>query len=67
MMLVQKGITRFPQQQKMAATKPLLLEVIEAADQYALAKNKPLPFYNIETKSQPATDNQYHPKSKRIC
>lgn len=61
-----KGNTRFPQQQKMAATKPLLLDVIEAADQYALSKNKPLPFYNIETKSQPSTDNQYHPSPKEF-
>ena len=61
-----KGNTRFPQQQKMAVTKPLLLDVIEAADQYALSKNKPLPFYNIETKSQPSTDNQYHPSPKEF-
>lgn len=59
-----RGNPRFPQQQKMAAYKPLLLDVIEAADQYALSKNKPLPFYNIETKSQPATDNKYHPSPK---
>lgn len=59
-----RGNPRFPQQQKMAATKPLLLDVIEAADQYALSKNKPLPFYNIETKLQPATDNKYHPSPK---
>lgn len=59
-----KGNPRFPQQQKMAVTKPLLLDVIEAADQYALSKNKPLPFYNIETKSQAATDDQYHPNPK---
>lgn len=61
-----KGNPRFPQQQKMAITKPLLLDVIEAADQYALSKNKPLPFYNIETKSQPSTDNQYHPSPKEF-
>ncbi|MDO8996005.1 MAG: glycerophosphodiester phosphodiesterase family protein [Sediminibacterium sp.] len=61
-----RGNPRFPQQQKMAATKPLLLEVIDAADQYALAKNKPLPFYNIETKSQAATDNQFHPNPKEF-
>ncbi len=61
-----KGNPRFPQQQKMAATKPLLLDVIEAADQYAIAKNKPLPFYNIETKSQVLTDNLYHPAPKEF-
>jgi len=61
-----KGNPRFPQQQKMAATKPLLLDVIEAADQYTIAKNKPLPFYNIETKSQVLTDNLYHPAPKEF-
>ena len=61
-----KGNPRFPQQQKMAATKPLLLDVIKAADQYALSKNKPLPLYNIETKSQPITDHIYHPAPKEF-
>jgi len=61
-----RGNPRFPQQQKVAVTKPLLLDVIEAADQYAMSKNKPLPIYNIETKSQPTTDNQYHPTPKEF-
>lgn len=61
-----KGNPRFPQQQKMEATKPLLLDVIEAADQYALAKNKALPFYNIETKSLKETDRLYHPAPKEF-
>ena len=61
-----RGNPRFPQQQKMAATKPLLLDVIEASDQYAAANNKPLPFYNIETKSQALTDNEYHPAPKEF-
>lgn len=61
-----KGNPRFPGQEKMAVTKPLLLDVIDAADQYALSKNKPLPRYNIETKSQPATDGIYHPNPKEF-
>ncbi len=52
---------RFPRQQKLAATKPLLSEVITNADAYATLKHLPLPFFNIETKSQPATDGLYHP------
>ena len=52
---------RFPQQQKIAAHKPRLKDVIDSADAYAKQKNTALPFYNIETKSQPATDNIYHP------
>lgn len=59
-----RGNARFPQQQKMAATKPLLLDVITAADAYALSKNKPLPRYNIETKSSASTDLISHPNPK---
>lgn len=53
---------RFPQQQKLAVSKPLLSDMIDAVDQYCLQKNKPLPQYNIETKCKPETDEIYHPK-----
>jgi glycerophosphoryl diester phosphodiesterase len=52
---------RFPQQEKLKATKPLLSEVIADAEAYAVLKGLPKPFYNIETKTQPQTDNLYHP------
>ena len=52
---------RFPQQQKMAAVKPLLREVIDTIKAYCRQKGVPLPQFNIETKTQPATDNLYHP------
>src|SRR5882757_4743001 len=52
---------RFPKQQRIAATKPLLSEVIANADAYALLKQRPLPFYNIETKSKLGTDGINHP------
>lgn len=52
---------RFAQQQKMKATKPLLAQVIDSAEAYARANHRALPFYNIETKIQPLTDNIYHP------
>ena len=52
---------RFPQQQKTAAVKPRLLDVIEAVKQHCTEKGIPLPQWNIETKSIPATDNSYHP------
>ena len=51
----------FPKQQKMAATKPLLSEVIEKVEAAVKQKGRKPVFYNIETKSQPATDNVYHP------
>lgn len=53
---------RFPRQQKIAVAKPLLSDMIEAVEQYCLTHHKALPKYNIETKSQPATDDLYHPK-----
>jgi glycerophosphoryl diester phosphodiesterase len=53
---------RFPRQQKTAAVKPLLSEMIDAVEKYCTDNRKQLPQYNIETKSNPATDEQYHPK-----
>lgn len=58
----QRPHPRFPQQQKMAAPKPLLADMIDAVETYCSNNKKPLPQYNIETKSQPGTDDQYHPK-----
>jgi glycerophosphoryl diester phosphodiesterase len=52
---------RFPQQKKLPAVKPLLEDVIDSAEQHAMAADRPLPFYNIETKTLPATDNIFHP------
>lgn len=51
----------FPRQQKLAVHKPLLRTVIDSADAYAKALNRPLPFYNIEIKSGVAGDEVYHP------
>jgi glycerophosphoryl diester phosphodiesterase len=52
---------RFPQQQKLKASKPLLSQVIDSAEAFARLTHRALPFYNIETKTQPPTDNIYHP------
>jgi glycerophosphoryl diester phosphodiesterase len=57
---------RFPRQQKMAAVKPLLAEVIDAAETHAQKTNRPLPYYNIETKSQVSTDHQFHPEPAKF-
>ena len=53
---------RFPQQQKMKAYKPLLSEVFDSVRAYCERKNRPLPFFNIETKSLPVGDEVYHPR-----
>jgi glycerophosphoryl diester phosphodiesterase len=52
---------RFPQQQKIAAHKPSLAEVFDAIKQDMMTRRRPFPFYNIETKTMPVTDNIYHP------
>jgi glycerophosphoryl diester phosphodiesterase len=52
---------RFTQQQKIAAHKPRLADVFDAVKQDMMTRRRPFPFYNIETKTQPATDNIYHP------
>jgi glycerophosphoryl diester phosphodiesterase len=52
---------RFPRQQKIKASKPLLSQVIDSAEAFAVAARRPPPFYNIETKTQVLTDNQFHP------
>lgn len=56
-----KANPRFPRQQKIKANKPLLREVIEDVEAYVKLKGMKNVFYNIETKSQPITDNAYHP------
>lgn len=57
---------RFPRQEKIAAVKPLLAAVIDAAEAHAKQNNRPLPYYNIETKSQASTDNLFHPEPGRF-
>jgi len=52
---------RFPKQQKMKAVKPLLSDVLDAVKKDMMTRRRPFPYYNIETKTQPATDNIYHP------
>jgi glycerophosphoryl diester phosphodiesterase len=52
---------RFPNQRRLKATKPLLREVIDNVEAYQKLKGVHPVFYNIETKSTPGTDNNYHP------
>lgn len=56
-----KPFSRFPKQQKMATYKPLLAEMIDSVLAYCEKNGKSIPAFNIETKSQPATDGIYHP------
>ncbi len=53
---------RFPRQQKIAVSKPMLADMVDSVENYCRQFHKPLPFYNIETKSKPATDGIFHPQ-----
>lgn len=57
---------RFPRQEKIAATKPRLADVFDAVKAYMKEAKRPYPYFNIETKSQPASDNMYHPEPKEF-
>ncbi len=52
---------RFPQQEKLFVFKPRLIDVIDSVENYCLQKKIPPVFYNIETKTNPATDGIFHP------
>ena len=53
---------RFPQQQKMKVTKPLLADVIDSVNRAMMTRKRPFPYYNIETKTNPEFDGVFHPK-----
>ncbi|UOR04967.1 glycerophosphodiester phosphodiesterase [Hymenobacter aerilatus] len=60
------GNPKFPRQQKLKAHKPLLAEVIDAAEAHAKQQGRALPYYNIETKTTPAGDNTLHPEPEEF-
>lgn len=53
---------RFPKQQKMKVTKPLLSAVIDTVTKEMMTRRRPPVQYNIETKSNPEGDGVFHPK-----
>jgi glycerophosphoryl diester phosphodiesterase len=57
---------RFPRQQKMEVSKPLLSDVIDSVESYCKQKRLRAPDYNIETKSLPITDGTYHPSPQEF-
>ncbi len=56
-----KGNSKFPEQQKVYAVKPLLKEVIDTIEKSIKEGKLPEVYYNIETKSTPEGDNDLHP------
>jgi glycerophosphoryl diester phosphodiesterase len=61
-----KAHPRFLQQYKMPAKKPLLSDVIDSVEHYCTFQKRKRPYYNIETKSQPITDNIFHPSPEEF-
>jgi glycerophosphoryl diester phosphodiesterase len=56
---------RFPKQEKIPSIKPRLTDVITAVESKVEEKKKK-PFYNIETKCLPFSDNVYHPQPAEL-
>lgn len=57
---------RFPSQQKIKVTKPLLADVIDSVNNAMKTRRRPFPFYNIETKTNPEFDGVFHPKPEEF-
>ncbi|MEO7923866.1 MAG: glycerophosphodiester phosphodiesterase [Chitinophagaceae bacterium] len=53
---------RFPRQQKLKVTKPLLSDVIDSVNKAMMTRRRPFPYYNIETKSNPEFDKVFQPE-----
>lgn len=56
-----KGNKSFPEQEKIASSKPLLRDVIVAIEDHIRSKSRYEVDYNIEIKSSPEGDNKIHP------
>ena len=61
-----KGNERFPRQEKIKSTKPLLSEVMVAIENHIKNVTKYEVDYNIEIKSMPEGDNMFHPSPKEF-
>ncbi len=57
----------FPEQQNMSLFKPLLKDVIEAAEAHVQKTGRAPVSYNIEIKSSSKTDNEFHPEPAAFC
>lgn len=55
------GHPGFPEQKPLKVQKPLLKDVIAAVESFVETKGLEPVWYNIETKSQPFTDGEFHP------
>ena len=61
-----KGNARFPEQQKMQVSKPLLVDVIVAVEDHIRSYSQYEVDYNIEIKSSPDGDKKFHPSPEEF-
>lgn len=61
-----KKLDKYPDQKKIKVQKPLFSDVIDACEKYARELKRPLPYYNIETKTRPFSDNIFHPEPREF-
>jgi glycerophosphoryl diester phosphodiesterase len=62
-----RGNSRFPEQQKMAVSKPLLVDMIKQVEDYLAEKGLPKIAYNIELKCTPKGDGISHPQVEEFA
>ena len=62
-----RGNSRFPTQQRMRVFKPTLTEMVEEVKAYCHKKNRPLPYFNIEIKTQADYDELRTPSVKTFA
>ena len=53
---------QFPRQQQLATYKPLLADLIDSVEAFVKRRHLKPVYYNMETKSDPAGDDLFHPK-----
>ncbi len=57
---------RFPDQEHLPVTKPLLVDVIDMAESQAKVLGRPAPYYNIEIKRKAKFDGLFHPDAQEF-
>ncbi len=57
-----KPVVRFPNQKKMAVTKPKLYQMVKEIEAYGKLNDLDPILYNIEIKREPQNDDVFHPK-----
>lgn len=60
------GNSKFPEQEKMRISKPLLKDVIVAIEDHIKSYTRYEVDYNIEIKSSPGGDNKFHPSPEEF-